>query len=164
MAFAGAVARGALSLSVIYQYVASEMVHCFLASIFLMLRRLFSDAIARRYVCASQLQPDPPFLQELLDYRKQSHCRLISSPVHLVRKRLVTVGEQHWWVLPFNKPPNPKTCRPTVDKGKEVVATMVGDIHSYPLPRITCSQLTFFPLYQCQVNRLAHLAPFHYHS
>ena len=53
--------------------------------------------------------------------------------------------------------------RLTVNKGEEVVATIVSDIHFQTLPCITCSQLTFFSLYQCQVNRLAHLAPFHHH-
>ena len=44
-----------------------------------------------------------------------------------------------------------------------MVAAVVGDIHSYSLPRITCSQLAFFPLHRCRVNRLTRLSPFHYH-
>ena len=54
-------------------------------------------------------------------------------------------------------------CKPTVDKSEEVVATIVGDIHSHPLPCITCSQLTFFPLHRYQVNWLTRLATFHHH-
>ena len=85
----------------------------------------------------------------------------MSPPVHLVKKRLMIAGKWHWMKPAI--PPNCKMCKLTVYKDEEVVASIVGDIHSHPLPRITCSQLTFFPFYRCQVNRLACLAPFHYH-
>ena len=63
-------------------------------------------------------------------------------------------------VLLCNKPSNCKTCRPTVDRGEDVIVAVEGDTHSYPLSCITFSQLTLFPLHWCYVNRLA---PCHYH-
>ena len=60
--------------------------------------------------------------------------------------------DDSWRIMLCNKPLNRKTCRPTVDKGEEVVSAIVGDIYSYPLPHITCSQLTFFPFYRCWVD------------
>ena len=45
-----------------------------------------------------------------------------------------------------------------------MVAAVVGDIHSYLLPPITYSQLTFYPMHRYQVNRLARFTPFHYYT
>ena len=123
-----------------------RVMHSFLAAILLMLRWLISVILLSNGTyahCSHRRTSIRADIGLLAGCKRRCRCWPKSPPVFFVRERRTIAVDERLPDLSVPMVTKLHNGCVTVDEDKNVFATIMDDIHSNPLPRITCFQSSF---------------------